>query len=265
MSDLKYSGSKDNMTEILPSHSDQPSEQSVLPPFPGELSVDTELKFSHENFKQTIDDFFKDKNVTPLSQLTSTPPFPTPHMLAQFAYKAYTNYEKRETDAQYETRLALPDGWKLLTTASNTSIGNGYFGAAYWHSEHQHVVIAHRGTALSNLGAVWTDLRGILHNHYVSQMESASTFAHKVAKVLREVNQEKGPIFQVFVTGHSLGGWLAQITTFTMKYLQVEESTFVKSDTVPLSCHPHTVVFDSPGCKDMLSQMKGELDVRLIT
>jgi hypothetical protein len=94
-------------------------------------------------------------------------------------------------------------------------------------------------------------------------MESASTFAHKVVEVLQEVNQEKGPIFQVFFTGHSLGGWLAQITTFTMKYLQVEGSTFVKSDTVPLSYHPHTVVFDSPGCKDMLLQMTDKLDVRL--
>jgi hypothetical protein len=94
-------------------------------------------------------------------------------------------------------------------------------------------------------------------------MESASTFALKVVEVLREVNQEKGPIFQVFFTGHSLGGWLAQTTTFTMKYLQIKQNTFVKSDTVPLSCHPHTVVFDSPGCKDMLSQMTDKLDVRL--
>jgi hypothetical protein len=102
-----------------------------LPTFSGELSVDEKLKLSHENFKQTIDHFFKDKSVTPLSQLTAKPAFPTPHVLAQFAYKTYTNYKKRETDAQYETRLALPDGWKLLTTASNTSKGNGYFGAGY--------------------------------------------------------------------------------------------------------------------------------------
>ena len=29
------------------------------------------------------------------------------------------------------------------------------------------------------------------------------------------------------------------------------------------SYHTHTVVFDSPGCKDMLSQMADKLDVRL--
>jgi hypothetical protein len=80
---------------MFPSHPVQQSEQSVLPPFSGELSVDEKLKLSHDKFKQTIDGFFEDKNLTPLSQLTTTPPFPTPHVLAQFAFKAYTDYEKR--------------------------------------------------------------------------------------------------------------------------------------------------------------------------
>ena len=79
------------------------------------------------------------------------PPLPTPHVLAQFASKAYRDYKKQDTDAQYEKRLSLPDGWKLLTTASNSSKTNGYFGAAYWHPENQQVVIAHRGNKLTNI------------------------------------------------------------------------------------------------------------------
>jgi hypothetical protein len=94
-------------------------------------------------------------------------------------------------------------------------------------------------------------------------MKSASTFAYKVVEVLRDVNHERETNFQVFFTGHSLGGWLAQITTFTTEYLKTEGNTFLKSDYVPQSYHPHTVVFDSPGCKDMLSQMADTLDVRL--
>jgi ankyrin repeat protein len=263
MSALHQSGSKDNGTENLQSYRNQPAAKSVLPPFSGKLSIDEKLKLRHENFKQRINDFFKDKNITTLSQLTATPAFPTPYVMAQFASKAYREYTKAETDAQYETRLALPDGWKLLTTASNTRANNGYFGAAYWHPEHQQVVIAHRGTDPKNSGAVWTDVRGVLGNKYVRQMESASTFAYKVVEVLRDVNQEKGTNFHVFFTGHSLGGWLAQITTFTTKYLKKEGNTFLKSDDVPQNYHPHTVVFDSPGCKDMLSKMVDKLDVRL--
>jgi ankyrin repeat protein len=256
-------GSQNFARENLASRNDHSAEQSILPPFSGKLSVDEELKLSNENFKQSFDDFFKDKNITPLSQLTAVPTLPTPYVLAQFASKAYTDHKTGETDAQYETRLALPGGWKLLTTASNTRNNNGYFGAAYWHPEHQQVVIAHRGTKLSNLGAIFSDIIGVLFKHHVPQMCSASTFAYKVVEVLRKVNHQKGTNFQVFFTGHSLGGWLAQITTFTSKYLKTEETIFLKRNHDHNCYHPHTVVFDSPGCKDMLSQMTDKLDVRL--
>ena len=275
----------------LASQSDQPARPTVLPPFCGTLKEDEGLNLSNQNFKQLIENsfntisqvqrkpafptlhlpaqfasngncyFFKGKIVTPLSQLTATPPFPTPHVLAQFAYKTYTDYKTGETDLQYETRLALPDGWKLLTTASNGSLTNGYFGAAYWHPEHQQVVIAHRGTA--NLATLCTDLQGVLCNNYVPEMESASTFAHKVVEVLQEFIWEKRISFQLFFTGHSLGGWLAQITTFTTEYLRTERKIFLKSNNEQACFHPHTVVFDSPGCKDMLSRMRDTFDVRL--
>jgi len=262
MSAIGYADVQDSARVTLASLTEQSAGTNVLPPFSGKLSVDDKLKLRNANFKQTIDDFFKDKNITPLSQLTTTPPFPTPHVLAQFASKAYRDYEKRETDAQYETRIALPDGWKLLTTASNSSKINGYFGAAYWQPEHQQVVIAHRGTDPTNLGALLTDLKGVLRNQYVRQMDSASTFAHKVVEVLREVTGKYGVSFQLFFTGHILGGWLAQITTFTTKYLNIEGNVFLKSDNNPQGFHPHAVVFGSPGCKMMLSQMKDTFDVR---
>ena len=207
------------------------------------------LNLSKEDFKQSIDDFFKDKHITPLSQLTATSAFPKPHVLAQFASKTYTDYEKGETDAEYERRLALPDGWKLLTTASKLSKTNGYFGAAYWHPEHQQVVIAHRGTVPKKLGALWEDLKGIMLNKYVSQMGSASTFSHKVVEVLLAVSGSKGVSFQMFFTGHSLGGWLAQITTFTTKYLKREGNIFVKCNYEQDFCHPHKVVLTAQVAK----------------
>jgi hypothetical protein len=92
--------SKENMEETLPSNTDQPGEQSVLPPFTEELKADDKLKFSHETFKQKIDNFFKHKVITPLSQLTTTPAFPTPHVLAQFASKTYTDHKTGETDSE---------------------------------------------------------------------------------------------------------------------------------------------------------------------
>ena len=107
MSVLNWFVSKDTAEENLQS-SNQPVKKSVLPRFSGELSVDENLKLSHKEFKETIYDYFIDKNITPLSQLRATPPFPTPHVLAQFAFKAYTGRKTGETDAQYEICLDLP-------------------------------------------------------------------------------------------------------------------------------------------------------------
>jgi hypothetical protein len=65
-------------------------------------------------------------------------------------------------------------------------------------------------------------------------------------------------------TGYSLGGWLAQITTFTTKYFTFEsfenkDSVFVKRNKV--GYYAHTAVFDSPGGKDILSEMKSDFDL----
>ena len=43
----------------------------------------------------------------------------------------------------------------------------------------------------------------------------------------------------------------------------MQENNFLKIDHVSQSFHPHTVVFDSPGCKDMLLQIADTLDVGL--
>ena len=251
MTALGSVGLQNSATALLASQTNQPACPSELTPFCGKLSIDEKLKLSHENFKQLIEEFYKEKDITPLSQLTAVPPFPTPYTLAQFASKAYEDFRTGETGAQYEARLALPDGWKLLTTASNSSKTNGYFGAAYWNPNHQQVVIAHRGTKFTNVGALVTDLNGVLLNNYVRQMESASTFAHKVVEVLRDFNLRKGVSFQLFFTGHSLGVWLAQVTTFSAEYLERDGNLFLRSNNDSDCYHPHTAVFDSPCCKDI--------------
>ena len=105
-----------------------------------------------------------------MSQITATPAFSTPHVLAQFASKAYTDCKTGETDAQYETRLVLPDGRRILTTASNSKSKEGYSGGAYWHPQHQKVVKAHRATNLTNLGAYFTDVYQTLFKIYLERV-----------------------------------------------------------------------------------------------
>jgi hypothetical protein len=302
------------------SHAAATGEQTastVMLPYPIDLKEDDDLQCIPHDFERTIKNYYGNRKSS-IEQLKATFTYPTPHVLAQFAYMAYDDKEEP----------IPPEGWELLATASNPGSLNCYFGKAYWHPEHQQVVISHRGTDI-NVGAdinaddyvagfekaasaftgvytffrsfpynklvisrksaetifnkivsyCFTDSKGVVCNNYVPQMRSASTFANKVVAVLQEIQQEKNVDFEIFFTGHSLGGWLAQITAFTTQYLEVERGIFRKKrkteEHEPLTSstvqdghdvrqnyHPHTVAFDSPGCKDMLSIMADKHDVR---
>jgi len=89
-------------------------------------------------------------------------------------------------------------------------------------------VTAHHDLVLENWGALLTDVNGVQYNRFVPQMKSAITFAHQVAEGLQYISREKSVSFQLFYTGHSLGGCLAQITTFTTEYLKREKKVFLK-------------------------------------
>nr|XP_042910438.1 uncharacterized protein LOC122268276 isoform X2 [Parasteatoda tepidariorum] len=176
--------------------------------------------------------------------------YPSVYQLAQFSSRVYEEEKYLET---------LEQDWVLLNTAKNRK--DGYIGAAYWNPDHQQVVIAHKGTNPKNVKDLWTDYEGILSNKYTSQMSSAITFSYKIAVEVEEFNRKQSANLTLSITGHSLGGWLAQITTFSTEYLTKGESDFfVKSRNEGF--HTHTVVFDSPGCKEMLLKMESDFDVR---
>jgi hypothetical protein len=70
---LECADLQDSAGESLASLTVQPSVPHISPPLSRKLSVDGKLKWSNENFKQKIYDFFIDKNITQLSQLIATP------------------------------------------------------------------------------------------------------------------------------------------------------------------------------------------------
>ena len=224
------------------------------PPYSEKLDVD---KHIIENFKLWLN--IEHDTSSNIDKLNSVASFPIPYIFAKFASKAYENCGETEKQLKkYEEDL--PQGWKLLTHASSS---NGYYGVAYWHSDCQQVVIAHRGTefglSIDFLLDLFADFKGIVANEYVAQMNSAITFSYKVNETLFK----SGLNFQLFFTGHSLGGWLAQITSLTTKYLTIKENKFLKDPNHMINeHHAHTVVFDSPGCKEMLSQMESDFDIR---
>jgi ankyrin repeat protein len=66
---------------------------TAVPPFSGKLRVDKELKLSNDDFKQLLEEFYANKQLSAIDQLNATPPYPMPHVLAQFASMAYCDYK----------------------------------------------------------------------------------------------------------------------------------------------------------------------------
>jgi len=61
MSTLVIAGLQESPWQNMALQNDQLDGRSDLRPFSEELRVDEELKLSHEDFNQSIEDFYKDK------------------------------------------------------------------------------------------------------------------------------------------------------------------------------------------------------------
>ena len=65
-----------------------------------------------------------------LSKITATPAFPKSYVLVPLTSKAYKDLSVRETNAQYETELALPSR-KLMSLTSKIFATNFVSSAAF--------------------------------------------------------------------------------------------------------------------------------------
>ncbi|KAF5296874.1 hypothetical protein FQA39_LY12392 [Lamprigera yunnana] len=200
--------------------------------------LDTKLELSNKDFGKLLNTSQFDINAA------LRIPFPNDYVLARFSQLAYDN-----------TFNNLFEDWHLLTKASNPKRLNGYFGVSFWNPKLCQVVIAHRGTRVSNVGALLTDSALALKYDKTKQAESATTFVYLVAQEIRNCKNDDNIIFQLSITGHSLGAWLAQMTSFTLKYFKLKNDTFIEDKNYTSNIHAHTVVFESPGCKDNLDNL----------
>jgi len=115
---------------------------------------------------------------------------------------------------------------------------SGYYGASYVNEQDGHVVLAHRGTAihfkdmLAEDSPSGDDMVGIVGGNIVKQQEAA----YAVTKEVVEYARSQG--YYLSITGHSLGGWLAEQSLF---YCYKDFGEDLSKNLVK------TVVFDSPG------------------
>ncbi len=107
----------------------------------------------------------------------------------------------------------LPTGWSILLDAAPELQGNGYFGSAYFNSETKQLIIAHRGTSpgfevVKDIGDdVWLALLSSATEQFWA---SAVPFIDAVAIEYIRITG-LNPYEHVSHTGHSLGGFLAEL------------------------------------------------------
>ncbi|GAB6020605.1 hypothetical protein CHUAL_003282 [Chamberlinius hualienensis] len=207
------------------------------------------------NYSMDIDDALDHLNEESANDITTDEErlFPTDYDMANLAYYAYKDNSNEKN---------WHNDWRFLLSAKHSGITNGYYGDLFYNIKQRQIVLAHRGTKLSNIGALYTDYRGVYQTKIVPQISTALTFTSLVVELIQKLNQDKetNVFWHLSFTGHSLGGWLAQLSTFYAKYLTVEDGNFIKKDND--GYHAHCVVFDSPGCKQILQKIKDGLQMR---
>ncbi len=96
----------------------------------------------------------------------------------------------------------IPDGWKLI---KEESLSNGFHAEAY--EKDGKVIIAFRGTELTNLNDLWADSQ-MVRRKVPDQAKSALDFYYEIEKYCKEKDIDKS---NITITGHSLGGSCGEI------------------------------------------------------
>jgi hypothetical protein len=141
-------------------------------------------------------------------------------------------------------RLLLEKGWNLAEFIRiDSEEGNGYRGGIWVNDVTEQVVIAHRGS--KNLQSWLTDLESVVRGRPSGFIKEAlNLLSHPV------VIAKRAEGYRISTTGHSLGGFLAQICTFWSHRRDMESSYFPNMSAI---------VFDSPGAADLMELMRSHL------
>lgn len=123
---------------------------------------------------------------------------------------AYTDRLPGRREAGKEESLMLNGNlYKVLEHASDPR--TGYQGTVYQRVSTGHLIVAHRGTEELLRDGVMTDA-AMLAARSNPQAGPAQSLTRSALAAAESVHAKQGSALQVTVTGHSLGGTLAQIT-----------------------------------------------------
>jgi hypothetical protein len=143
--------------------------------------------------------------------------------------------------------------WKILYCVKKKvffELVDGFYGELYFNTEKHCLLLVIKGT--SNAGNVMSDLNNVTLGLKGGEIDTAFTFGEKVRELILKFKCKP----MLLITGHSLGGYLAQIITYTIIYCFVDKDKTVKSRDEPSDDFGiYTVVFDSPPAYTQISSI----------
>jgi hypothetical protein len=173
--------------------------------------------------------------------------------LAVFSATVYRSVEEHNhltpTKLTEDKRLKW---WKALQNSGwsvfQSQQGNhGFQAMAYRHDQRKQMVIAFRGTEPDQPVTLWIDWKEVCRNTKGSHGKQACAFVHQIQHALiqegrhREFGSTLGEFregdYQITLTGHSLGAWLASIASSVFGY--------------------PGIVFDNPGARNIIEEYRG--------
>ncbi|KAJ6239611.1 tpr repeat containing protein [Anaeramoeba flamelloides] len=169
---------------------------------------------------------------------------PSDYEYSLFSFLSYLKCP--EQDEKYWPTLAKK-GWVIYTRHSYNG-PNGILCLAFLNEQTRQVVISIRGSVSTGNKEMLQVLKEIVRNQITKGIKEVESFVLQVLEKLKNekiinVSQSLND-YQLSFTGHSLGAWISEVTSYNFKQIHF----------------PIAVTFDSPGCFSMLKSLSTSYD-----
>jgi ankyrin repeat protein len=212
------------------------------------VKIDGTISLFYDKETKALQDKAQQEEVPIDGKWNLTYKLPDLKVLYTFSDRVYSNSKIKNIKEIEHTRP-----WKILCRVQGTvllKMFDGFYAELHYNTENNYLLLAIKGS--SNAGNYWSDLKNVTLGSKGGEIDSAFTFGEEVRKLISKFKCKP----MLIITGHSLGGYLAQIITYTIIYCFVDEDGIVCSREEPSDDFGiYTVVFDSPPAYTQISSI----------